>query len=627
MNFSNYPILKTLIPYIFGILSGYYAIFPSINPIFLLFTLIATVPFLAFFQKKLSYKRQKMGGVLLQFCFVLFGFASIQLRFSSNTEDILQENHYWIVTLVDHPQEKERTVKCVGKVEGSTNGKSVKQKSVFYFQKSERSQLLQMGDVLALKTQFVPIEPPANPFSFNYQRYMLRRGIAHTAYVPSHQWELLEHSFKKPVKQLSGKLQRFFALQFTKNGLQGDEYSIITAILLGNDDTMDPSLRRSYTSTGVSHILCVSGMHVGIIYMILSFLLKPLTFHRKGRIMNALILLLAIWSYAHITGLAPSVQRAATMFTFVTFGTMLHRNCNVFHSISASLLILLFINPFLIFEMGFQLSYLAVLGIVWLQKSFCSIWKPKSKIVSYFWELGTVSLAAQIATGPIAVYHFGQFPNYFLPSNLFVIMLSFVIVATGVALLAFSFSHFIASIIGKLLYFEIKGMNSIVFFIEQLPGAVTTYISLSVLQVFLIYGMVIVIFLLVKYRKKRYYWVMWVLILLFVLISTYRTVHSRNESSVTVYQIPKKMAVNFNYHGKSILLHNFIEDKKDKDYQFSIYNHERNRKIESRLLSVSEELYAPECAFYKKGDYILFENKMYKIDRKKGQLIRIESVN
>ena len=558
-----------------------------------------------------------MRGGLLQFCFVLLGFASVRLRLLSEPEEILQENHYWMITLTGHPQEKERSVKCVGKIEGNIDGESVKQKVVFYFQKSERAFLLQMGDVLVLKTQFSKIEPPKNPFSFHYQRYMLRRGITHTAYVPNHQWELLEHSLKQPLIQLSGKLQRFFALQFLKNGLHGDEYSIITAILLGNDDTMDPSLRRSYSATGVSHILCVSGMHVGIIFMILNFLLKPLAFHRTGRFAKALILLLAIWLYAHITGLAPSVQRAATMFTFVTFGTMLHRNCNVFHSISASLLLLLLINPFLIFEMGFQLSYLAVLGIVWLQKAFTSVWKPKSKIVSYFWELATVSMAAQIATGPIAVYHFGQFPNYFLPSNLFVIMLSFVIVATGVTLLAFSFSSLLASWVGKLLYFEIKSMNSIIFFMEGLPGAVTTHISLSLLQVFLIYGFIILLFLLLKYRKKPYYWTILIIILLFTSSSAYHNVHCRNESSVTTYQIQKKMAINFNYRGKSVLLHNFIQDKNDKDYQFSIYNHERNRKIESRWLLTSEDLYAPERAFYKKGEYILFEDRIYKIIRKK----------
>jgi hypothetical protein len=194
--------------------------------------------------------------------------------------------------------------------------------------------------------------------------------------------------------------------------------------------------------------------------------------------------------------------------------------------------------------------------------------------------------------------------------------------------LTLSFSQFLTSLTGKLLYVEIKSMNNIIFFIEKLPGAVTSHISLSTLQLFIIYGIVILLFLLMKYRKKSYYWSAWILILFFAVTSEYRHVHCRNESSVTIYQIPKKMAVNFNYHRRSILLHNFIQDKKDKDYLFSIYHHERNRKIESRLLLDSEELYAPECGFYKKGDYILFENKIYKIIKTKKQCecIELESI-
>ncbi len=618
MNFSNYPILKVLIPYVFGILPSYYYIFPKINPIYLLLLLLLLTPFLAFFYRKLSYNKLKMGGVILQACFVLLGFVSIQLRTLSPDDEFFQEERYCVVTLVDHPQEKERSIKCVGIVEGDTTGEAVKRKVMFYFQKSERSHGLVMGDRLFVKAKFARIEPPGNPFSFHYRKYMQRRGVTHTAYLSDRQWEFLAHTAKKPLKQISGKLQRFFALQFAKNGLQGDEYSIITAILLGDDDTMDQTLRSSYASTGVSHILCVSGMHVGIIFMILDFLLKPFSFHRKLRFLKAIILLISIWFYAHLTGLAPSVQRAAAMFTFVTFGNLLQRNCNIFHSLFASLFILLLFNPFLLFETGFQLSYLAVLGIVLLQKPIAAIWKPKNKLIFYFWELATVSLAAQLATAPVALFHFGQFPNYFLLSNLSVIMLSFAIVSTGVALLIFSFSTQVALWIGKLLFIEIKIMNQIVFFIEQLPGAVTKQITISILQLFLLYGIIIVIYLFFRYKKKKYYWITLSFILLFSVSSAYRNIHCCNELSVTTYQISKKLAVNFNYHGKSILLHDFMVDKNDEEYKFSIYHHERNRKIKSRLLSVSDELYAPKYAFYKKGNYILFEDKIYKIVETKG---------
>ena len=166
-----------------------------------------------------------------------------------------------------------------------------------------------------------------------------------------------------------------------------------------------------------------------------------------------------VWLYAHITGLAPSVTRSATMFTFVAVGQLLQRNTNVFHSLFASAFILLVVNPLLIFEVGFQLSYLAVAGIVLFQPKLAAVYRCRTRIGRYFWELLTVSVAAQLGTSPVSIYYFAQFPNYFMLSNLSVIALSFAVIITGVVLLPVSFIPLIPKYLTWILTMEIKAMN------------------------------------------------------------------------------------------------------------------------------------------------------------------------
>jgi len=321
------------------------------------------------------------------------------------------------------------------------------------------------------------------------------------------------------IKEKAIQVQHYFSEALAEAGISGSEYSIINAILLGNKESLDTELRAYYNAVGVGHILCVSGLHVGVIFLILNFLLHPLDYSKKSRLFKALILLFFIWIYACITGLSPSVTRAATMFSFVTFGNLLHRHTNIFHSLFTSLFILLIINPLWLFNLGFQLSYAAVFGIVIFQQKLVALWTPKNKVLTYLWNLITVSVAAQLATFPLSVYTFGMFPNYFLLGNLSVVTLSFVIVVSGVLLLVVSFVPYLSTWVAQLLTFEIKLMNILTQSIRKMPGSVTENISISWVQMLLIYLCIIFFFLLLQQQKKRYYWLGLTSILALVLLS------------------------------------------------------------------------------------------------------------
>jgi competence protein ComEC len=339
----------------------------------------------------------------------------------------------------------------------------------------------------------------------------------------------------------------------------------------------------------------------------MNYLLFPLNFSKRSQMVKSIILLLIVWSYANITGLAPSVMRAGTMFTFVLLGNFLRRNTNVFHSLFASLFLLLTINPLLVFEMGFQFSYLAVFGIVLLQKPIYNLYKPKTKIVRYFWDLCSVSIAAQLSTAPIAIFYFGQFPNYFLIGNLVVIFLSFWVVITGVTIMALSFLPYISQLVGYLLIYQIKIMNYTAKTIEALPYSTTDQISISPLQLILLYVMIGFFFYAFTKKNTKSFLYGLASLLIITGLFVYDKTACKNQKNITIYTISKSVAINFNQHGKSILLSDSIHSKKDKQYQFSIKNHEREARINSEILNIQEN-YEDE-SFLKKGSFIFFNGK------------------
>lgn len=619
MIFRNYPILRILIPYVTGACLAYF-FNASWSPFFILGTVAFFFLSSFFFKKLKSYKNHWISGVFIQIAFVFIGLFITQNRFqnhldSAARQSLLNGNNTWIVQIVDHPVEKAKSIKSTVRIIRSSSHKTIRCKALVYFDKKS-FQKPQYGDVILLRTRWKEIEPVVNPYSFDYKTFMARKSIFYTAYVSKSQWQKIDTNRGNAVINVSYRIQQYFAQIFAKSGLSGDEYNIITAILLGDDDNMNPALKSSYASAGVSHILCVSGMHVGIIFMILNFLLHPLDFSKPGRLFKSVFLMLFIWLYACITGLSPSVRRAASMFSFVTIGGLLRRNTNIFHSLFASLFILLIINPLLLFDLGFELSYLAVFGIVIFQKKIYELWEPKNRILQYFWNLISVSIAAQISTFPISIYYFGQFPNYFLLANLSVIALSFVVVVSGVALLSVSFIPYLSDDLAWLLTREIRLMNFIVSGIERLPGSVSRNLNITFLQMIVVYALIICVYLLFVRKEKKYHWFSLSTALLLTISFDVQKVQTQNIVNQTVYKINKTCAISFNYHGKATLFSDSIRDKQQQAYSFSIGNHERRERINSVIVSLDTPYYKNEYLL-KCGNFVYFDKRSYYLARKK----------
>ena len=439
---------------------------------------------------------------------------------------------------------------------------------------------------------------------------MQRRGIFYSGFVNEYAWKRIENKPGNKVKFLAQATRNRLTDIYISAGMSGEELDILKAILLGDDDTLDPELKTSYSSAGVSHILCVSGMHVGVIFMIINFLLKPLDLFRRSRILKTILVMLVIWIYAHITGLAPSVTRSATMFTFVAIGQLLRRNTNIFHSLFASMFILLIINPLLLFEVGFQLSYLAVAGIVLFQPKLAAVYTCKTRFGNYIWGLVTVSVAAQLGTSPISIYYFARFPNYFLLSNLSVITLSFAVIITGISLLPLSLIPVIAQYASWLLTKEISLMNRIIRFIEQLPHAVTENIDYHIIQVLILYGVIGCVCLLLYRKSRKTFLSACTLFTLFCVSFAVRKIQLNSETGFLAYHIRKCSAIGFQSQGHMVLFSDSIRNNEDDLYRYNIGNHARKHHL--KVLVIPLDTFAFESPFLcKRGNFIRFNDRNY----------------
>ncbi|MEQ9591225.1 MAG: ComEC/Rec2 family competence protein, partial [Cyclobacteriaceae bacterium] len=346
------------------------------------------------------------------------------------------------------------------------------------------------------------LDSPANPFEFDYKRFLSFNNIYHQHFINSTKKLVLQQrESKKDILFYSYKA-RLWARDQLLTFIPGiKEQAIAMALVLGVKDGIDNELQRAYASSGAMHVLAVSGLHVGIIYGLILLLFKPIQHKAGARWIVAATSIILLWIYAFITGLSPSVLRAVTMFSFMAIARPFGRATNIYNTLAGSAFLLLIFNPFLIMSVGFQLSYLAVLGIVTIHQPLYMLIEPRHRILDWVWNISCVSIAAQLATFSLGILYFHQFPTYFLVSNLFVIPGAVVILIGGVVLLAVSVFTPVALLVGKLLQYFIHILNEIVFAVEGLPFSLIEHIYLTTFQCWLLIGILVAIILLLQFKK------------------------------------------------------------------------------------------------------------------------------
>lgn len=491
------------------------------------------------------YKYRWVFGLLLNLFFILFGYNLVVLHNGNLQADNFarSKGKHSLITIVDEPPVIKdhvcKTILRVGAIAGKDGYDEASGRILAYFDKDSLSVKLRYGDMLILGVTPKPIEPPRNPAAFDYRSYLAANYVYHQVFLRKGMWTKLASDKGSKVTSLANNMRDKFLAIFRENGITGKEYAVASALILGSSDHLDAETRREYAGSGAMHILSVSGMHVAVIFAVLNLMLGFMDKRKNLKLLKTTILILTIWFYAAITGFSPAVLRAAWMITFVIIGITWMRQANIYNVLAASALLITIANPFIIANAGFQLSYLAVLGIVALEPMIYRLWIPRWWITNWVWKVIAVSIAAQLATFPLACYYFHQFANYFLLTNLIAIPISSFVIYSGIAVLITSPVHFISALLAKLMVWLLFAMNSSIKLIEETSGAVSREIPFSLRLMILVYLLIVILFSLWITRRKVYGFLALGILMLIASLNVANTEKWEHQQEFVVYSVKK----------------------------------------------------------------------------------------
>ena len=490
-------------------------------------------------------------------------------RFAEN-----KKQGFFEVELTRYPIEKQNSVLLYTNLlqySDSTSCENIKGKAILYLQKDSNSLSLKSGDKLIIYTTLSLPEKTGNPDEFDFGRHLLRNGICGTGYASAERWKRISGADGFSLMRLAQRCRLKLLDISRKMNIDGNEFAIISALTLGYTDAISPELRDSFSVTGASHILSVSGLHVGIIYVMLGLILGFLDKWKRTRKIKWITVILFLWFYAFVTGLSPSVSRSVFMFSLFALAKITDRQSSVYNNIFLSAFVLLIINPMWLFNVGFQLSYSALLSILYFQPKIAKWLVFKNRILTYCWELTSVSIAAQLGAAPLCLYYFHQFPNYFLLSNFVGVPLSGIIIYLDVALLITNSIPMIGSIVSWLLVTTTKLMYGGLKIIENLPF-VTTNIWIDSVQLILIYASVFAVGLLMYKIKYKYFLLFFVSAILFFGINIFRTVSDTNIDELVVFNSKQSVTVNMVNSRQNTVITNNVETSKTLAKDFWLHH-------------------------------------------------------
>ncbi|HET6989919.1 MAG TPA: ComEC/Rec2 family competence protein, partial [Bacteroidia bacterium] len=513
---ARIPLVRLLIPFVTGIALSYSS---GIRiGLATLITLIFISAVVLFLHRKLLQKSLKwigLDGMIISIAFLVLGIGISSQQFVP--DDSAGINRYEKISalnvrLLNDPVVKDKSVKLFVEVCSEKDGlswKASREKMLVYLERENNSGKLKYGDELLICASPVEIEGPKNPEEFDYREWLKRQGVYGQAYAGHDSWKIISRGNGNWFKSAALDLRSYFLNKLQEYGLSGSSYGVAAALLLGASDHLDPGTIQAYSASGTLHVLSVSGMHVALVYVVLLKLLLPLQKRRGGKWISIFLQLIFLWFYATLTGLCPSVLRSVTMLSVVIAGRAFNKNAHILNSLAASAFILLISDPMLLFDIGFQLSYLAVGGIVILQPELLAVWEPDTntfsgKIMGHVWTLVSVTLVAQVFTFPLGLYYFHQFPAYFLISNLVVIPLSTIVMYAGLALLIVSPFAIIARPIAILFSFLVQLLNGCVTAIEHFPHSVIHSAKWEKSEMTLMYCGIIFFLIFILKNQKRF---------------------------------------------------------------------------------------------------------------------------
>lgn len=524
--------LRLLLPLVIGILCQWYlncAMSVSLTAAIVSLALLFGFQLLS---AKEKFRWYNLTGVLIHI--LLWAVGCLLILFADERKQQswyghgLAQGQFLRVAIAESPIEKTNSYKAdavvlnihdsLGRLVRNASGKVT-----LYIAKSANAAALRYGDVLTISSRLQPIKNAGNPGGFNYERYAQFQGVFHTAYLRDSDYVAGGKAHTSMIRSAIFSTREYI-VQTLRHYVGDNDYitAVAEALLIGYKQDLDKDLVQAYSNAGVVHIIAISGLHLGLIYFLLVWLVDRLPLVRRSKLIKAIIILGCLWGFSLLTGASASVLRSAVMFTFIVLGKYFFRQANMYNTLAASAFVLLCFDPYLLWDVGFQLSYLAVIGIVWLQKPIEGLWviplykRPKGNelflkpvntvlfagnwLLRHLWKMSTITLAAQLATTPITIYYFHQFPNLFLFANIIAVPLSTIILYLEILLIAVSPIGFVAGFVGDICYWFIDILNKVILWFDSIsfsriddiyanvPTTIVLYMALALLAFALIYN-------------------------------------------------------------------------------------------------------------------------------------------
>ncbi len=474
-----------------------------------------------------------------------------------------------------------------------------------YFQKP--SDIVYGDEILVLAT---PQRPSAadNPHQFDYRRHLARKGILYTDYVNSSRYRITGHNEKGLMSKVNRLRMRLVdVIRFSS--LTPSQQGIAEALFLGWDDDIGDDTRENFKRSGITHLLCVSGLHVGILTMLVGYCLFFISNRKRGRIIKGVIQLAVIWTFVILTGMAPGTVRAGLMFSFITVGRMFFSAPPTLNAIAASALVMLVAKPLLLFDVGFELSYCAVFGIVLFVRPLESLiplpfekdnsWKVLLWLLRKVRSLFCVSVVAQISTAPLIIYYFHQFPIYFLVANMIIIPFAGLILGSVMMMVAFAWWPWAFAVIGKVLSFELGLTELVTSSVASWPGAMIDNICFNVAMLVLAFVAVAALGFLLLSKHPAGLVVALSAAIAIIIIDGVEEKKAGSQRHYDIYNVGRRIAAEFFVGHRSTLVCDSATAKKPQSIDFQtqnnlLYRRAKRTRIVSLTASYSDSLLSVE---------------------------------
>ncbi len=507
MNTQMYPFLRIAIVLVAGIMTGD-VLYGHVSVRLVLWILVALVCATVVAYKKADGK--KLTTLLLMLDVFVLGIWNVGRVEQRLDVPINRGAEMYDAVVAERPVVGQRTIRCVLAV---AEGRLAGQRIIAFFQKDSAIgdvQRLAVGDGVRVVSRLKPITNSRRLQNghFDYVRYQHIHGVVARTYINKDSWKRSRVSMRR-----LGVMQRVLIGMRSardrllshneKHNMSESAYAVVAAMTMGDRSGLTRELRQSYAASGASHVLALSGLHLGVIYGLLSLIFV----HRRMRVLGQVLAMVAIWAYAALVGMPPSVLRSATMLTIFAFVVLTGRRQVSLNTLAFAAVVQLVVSPLSLWDVGFQMSFLAVLGIVMLNMRLGNlatpVWLSRWRVIGWVWSLVKVSLAAQLAVAPLSMYYFGTFPCYFLLTNLVAIPLATIIVYTSIVMYALGFWVWMQGVVATFVGWMATLMNASLGFIASLPGACMYGVHINARQVWLMYALLLVAYLMSFYIERR----------------------------------------------------------------------------------------------------------------------------